>query len=269
MTPDGPKPIEELKVGDEVLARNEHNVEGGIQPKRIEETFDGETHLLELRLQGQQIRTTKDHRFFVKDRGWTPAEDLKVGDLLVGSDSNFVELEAVSESSESERVYNFRVADYHTYFVGRPEWGFAVWTHNDYGGPAFNANRPFHFFIRDNTTSALLFMGRVDDPTQLDNELTPSVARIPGDSNGDGVFNSTDFLRVFQIGKYEDGIPSNATFDEGDWNGDGDFDSADLVHAFQAGHYSRSAESAAAIAAAVDWLFDEEDSSSRKPQRLA
>lgn len=29
-----------------------------------------------------------------------------------------------------ETVYNFRVADWHTYFVGCDEWGFSVWAHN-------------------------------------------------------------------------------------------------------------------------------------------
>jgi len=29
-----------------------------------------------------------------------------------------------------ETVYNFRIADYHTYFVGCDEWGFSVWAHN-------------------------------------------------------------------------------------------------------------------------------------------
>jgi hypothetical protein len=27
-------------------------------------------------------------------------------------------------------VYNVTVEDFHTYFVGRPEWGFSVWVHN-------------------------------------------------------------------------------------------------------------------------------------------
>ena len=27
-------------------------------------------------------------------------------------------------------VYNFRVQEDHTYFVGQPTWGFAVWVHN-------------------------------------------------------------------------------------------------------------------------------------------
>ncbi len=27
-------------------------------------------------------------------------------------------------------MYNVRVADHHTYFVGTDEWGFSVWAHN-------------------------------------------------------------------------------------------------------------------------------------------
>ncbi|MCA9197739.1 MAG: tandem-95 repeat protein [Planctomycetales bacterium] len=64
-----------------------------------------------------------------------------------------------------------------------------------------------------------------------------SVTRIPGDANGDGVFNSSDFVTVFQAGEYEDSILGNSTFEEGDWNGDGDFTTADLVYAFTEGNY--------------------------------
>jgi hypothetical protein len=62
-----------------------------------------------------------------------------------------------------------------------------------------------------------------------------------GDANLDRVFNSSDLVAVFQAGKYEDGIPRNATWAEGDWNADGDFDTSDLVQAFQAGAYSSAA----------------------------
>jgi hypothetical protein len=30
-------------------------------------------------------------------------------------------------------VYNLRVADFHTYFVGSEDWGFSAWAHNMYG----------------------------------------------------------------------------------------------------------------------------------------
>ncbi|MDG2385298.1 MAG: Ig-like domain-containing protein [Pirellulaceae bacterium] len=67
------------------------------------------------------------------------------------------------------------------------------------------------------------------------------VAPPPGDSNHDGVFDSSDLVFVFQAGKYEDGVPNNTTFEEGDWDGNGEFDSSDFVYAFQEGNYADGA----------------------------
>jgi hypothetical protein len=86
-----------------------------------------------------------------------------------------------------------------------------------------------------------------------------------GDANGDGLFNSTDLVHVFQFGKYQTGQP--ALWSEGDWNGDGYFDTSDLVLAFQSGGYASDATPRAVpssdvdqvsqplVAAAVDELF--------------
>ena len=75
---------------------------------------------------------------------------------------------------------------------------------------------------------------------------------------------------VFAAGKYEDGIPNNATFDEGDWNQGGDFDSSDMVLAFQAGHYERELQpTGSEVAAAVDWVFADQDSKVRKRAYVA
>ena len=60
---------------------------------------------------------------------------------------------------------------------------------------------------------------------------------LPGDANGDRIFNSNDLIQVFQSGEYEDSLPNNSTWAEGDWNGDGDFDSSDMIAAFQTGNY--------------------------------
>jgi hypothetical protein len=65
-----------------------------------------------------------------------------------------------------------------------------------------------------------------------------------GDANLDGRFDSSDFVRVFQSGEYEDAIRGNSTWEEGDWNGDGDFTSADLVLALQSGVYVANARNA-------------------------
>lgn len=54
-----------------------------------------------------------------------------------------------------------------------------------------------------------------------------------GDANLDGLFDSADFVQVFQAGEYEDGVANNSTWGTGDWNGDLEFDSGDFVVAFQ------------------------------------
>jgi hypothetical protein len=94
--------------------------------------------------------------------------------------------------------------------------------------------------------------------------------RLIGDSTDDGVFDSSDMVKVFVAGKYEDGIPDNATFDEGDWNQDGDFDSSDMAMAFRTGRYEADSEmNANEIAAAVEWLFAEDQRAVRRPAYVA
>ncbi|MEZ6120654.1 MAG: hypothetical protein R3C28_29320 [Pirellulaceae bacterium] len=46
---------------------------------------------------------------------------------------------------------------------------------------------------------------------------------VPGDANGDGRFDSSDLVQIFQAGHYEDAVDRNSTKAEGDFNGDGDF----------------------------------------------
>lgn len=64
-----------------------------------------------------------------------------------------------------------------------------------------------------------------------------------GDSNMDGVFDSSDLLAVFQWGLYEDQQLWNAQWASGDWNADREFDSGDMLLAFQAGSYNQGAVS--------------------------
>jgi hypothetical protein len=79
-----------------------------------------------------------------------------------------------------------------------------------------------------------------------------------GDSNLDGVFNSSDFVQVLAAGEYEDDIPENSRWESGDWNSDLEFDSADLVFALSTGGYEQpplGAESVPEPAGAVfAWL---------------
>ena len=63
-----------------------------------------------------------------------------------------------------------------------------------------------------------------------------------GDANVDNVFNTSDLVKVFQSGKFEQNVSAN--WSEGDWNGDGLFDSGDLVTAFQDGGFEMSPQGA-------------------------
>ncbi len=57
-----------------------------------------------------------------------------------------------------------------------------------------------------------------------------------GDANFDGQFNTSDFVQVLGIGKYEQ-PGAAAVWSEGDWNGDGVFGTGDLVAALSDGGY--------------------------------
>ncbi len=60
-----------------------------------------------------------------------------------------------------------------------------------------------------------------------------------GDADVNGVFDSSDFVKVFTVGKYEQ--DQAAAWTEGDWNGSGRFDSSDFVAAFVDGGYELGA----------------------------
>jgi hypothetical protein len=53
-----------------------------------------------------------------------------VGDELSSHNGRWVTVEGVEETGEHQTVYNLRVADFHTYFVGGEDWEFSVWAHN-------------------------------------------------------------------------------------------------------------------------------------------
>jgi hypothetical protein len=129
-TPYGSTAIDQLRPGDLVLSRPEGDGRGRVEAKVVEETFIAEDFVMWVRANERLIGTTSEHPFFVVNQGWTPAKDLKPGDILSSHDGNELTVEYVVLTNEITAVYNVRVADYHTYFVGCDNWGFSVWAHN-------------------------------------------------------------------------------------------------------------------------------------------
>jgi hypothetical protein len=113
-----------------VLARGEFDPAAAVVACRVEEVIVREGLIWEMRIGGQTIRTTAEHPHYVPGRGWVACQELRVGDGVLTELGTTLPVESLRDTGSFERVYNFRVADTHTYFVGAPEWGFAVWVHN-------------------------------------------------------------------------------------------------------------------------------------------
>jgi hypothetical protein len=124
------KRIDEIRAGDFVLSRSEFDPDGPLELKSVEQVYVLTGRLLKLRIQGRDILTTDGHPFEVKGRGWQKAAELVAGQELWTHDGRLVTIESVDELPRVATVFNFRVAEFHTYYVGSPEWGFDVWVHN-------------------------------------------------------------------------------------------------------------------------------------------
>ena len=162
-TPDGSKPIEQFKPGDLVLSRSEHDPDGPIEAQVVEETFTTKAFLSELTVSGHTIKTTAEHPFWVRGKGWTECKNLKVGDSLAGEGGRWLEVEAVRDTGEFAAVYNMRVAEYHTYFVGNLDWGFDVWAHNAKCGYRVMSNEEYDQASQGNWGDSLLVKGSLDE----------------------------------------------------------------------------------------------------------
>jgi hypothetical protein len=132
LTPTGDKPIELFRVGDVVLSRSEFTPEGQVEVKLVEEVFVRTGRILHVHARGEVIRTTAEHPFYVRAKGWLPAGELSPGEELLSHDGRWVAVEDLLDTGEYEPVYNLRIADFHTYFVGLRAWGWSAWAHNLY-----------------------------------------------------------------------------------------------------------------------------------------
>ncbi len=116
--------IETLRAGDWVLTRDEHNPEGPLVLRRIEEVFENVAYQLQLvtlrSSNGQEhtITTTAEHRAYQLGAGWVAAGRFEPGDQIGEPCGASTVLACRSERhAEGVRVYNFRVNASHTYFV--------------------------------------------------------------------------------------------------------------------------------------------------------
>jgi hypothetical protein len=112
----GPKPIEELKLGDRVLSQDVDTGELAFKPV-FGTTLRPAVPLLKLVTAHGDIVATGGHPFWVNGAGWLKARELQPG-MRFHAVAGSSELLAVENAERSEKAHNLVVADFHTYFVG-------------------------------------------------------------------------------------------------------------------------------------------------------
>ena len=84
--------IEKIKSGDKVISTDPETME--TSPKTVLETYIREvTTLVHLTVNGEEIVTTVDHPFYVKNQGFIKAGELIVGDELLDVNGNVLLVE--------------------------------------------------------------------------------------------------------------------------------------------------------------------------------
>jgi RHS repeat-associated protein len=122
----GEDKIEDISEGDKVWSYNEKT--GKPELNKVAQLFKREADSSVTISAGSLIiKTTTEHPFMVKEKGWTPAKDLKQGDKLATLESGEPAVTAVDIQSEKFTVYNFEVENAHTYYVSAAK----VLVHND------------------------------------------------------------------------------------------------------------------------------------------
>ena len=132
----GLKPIEDIEVGDEVLAYDEETGEQAYKP--VVQLFRNETkEWYHVRINDEEIICTGGHPFYIlnaevsrksvlyegiktdKKGKWITTKELKVSDQVLLSDGSCAIIEEIQVEKlfEPETTYNFEVADFHTYYV--------------------------------------------------------------------------------------------------------------------------------------------------------
>ncbi len=141
LTDEGEKPIEEIEVGDKVLAKSDET--GEVAYKEVVGLFQKQAdEIYYVHIGDEIIEVTGEHPFWLDGKGWTFVKDLKVGDLLVSSIGTNLAIDKIEKEPREAKVYNFEVADFHSYFVSN----LGIWVHNC---EILKANNMSEFFRLD------------------------------------------------------------------------------------------------------------------------
>ncbi|MDR3634745.1 MAG: polymorphic toxin-type HINT domain-containing protein [Isosphaeraceae bacterium] len=116
-TQSGPRPIETLEVGDQVLTQDTRTGALGYQPILVVHR-NPPSRTFEIALGGETIVSSHFHRFWKAGRGWVMARDLQTGDRI-RTLGGLAKVESI-RNGRTQPVFNLDVADSHDFFAGAP-----------------------------------------------------------------------------------------------------------------------------------------------------
>ncbi len=115
VTLSGPRPIESLRIGDQVLSQDPRTGRLSAQPV-VAALHNDPAMVFHIKLGQDVIKATAIHRFWKAGTGWVMARDLKPGDRLRAL-AGVAEVSAVA-MGRVQPVFNLKVQDGQTYFAG-------------------------------------------------------------------------------------------------------------------------------------------------------
>ncbi|MBQ7145471.1 MAG: hypothetical protein IJR95_01710 [Lachnospiraceae bacterium] len=93
---------------------------GEVSLKKVVETYENNAaELIHISVDHKVVTATPGHPFYVPQKGWTKAINLRAGDVLVLVNGEYVIVEWIQHEilEAPVKVFNFQVEDYHTYCV--------------------------------------------------------------------------------------------------------------------------------------------------------
>ncbi len=110
----GPVPIEQVQVGDLVLAQHPTTGELAYKPV-LKTTVRPPTQMLKIVVGDEALQCSGGHPFWITGKGWLFARDLEEG-MRLHTVEGTAEVRSVHPTG-TEELHNLIVADFHTYFV--------------------------------------------------------------------------------------------------------------------------------------------------------
>lgn len=151
--------IENIKVGTKVISTDPYTFL--TEERSVVQTFINKAlQLVRIMINDEEITTTVEHPFYVKERGFVRASELRIGDEVVQAIGERYRIEAISiyVVEKPETVYNFEVEEFHTYYVG----GNSILVHNkcrnvivDGSNDVNNIETPYGPAVQDVSDEAL------------------------------------------------------------------------------------------------------------------